>query len=217
MNKILSGLLLCLSVLSFTGCWGTTSTDTTTEEPEVVVTEPPQDTLDYYKVLDKTANLNNSKDRYNLANDSAKKWQADAKLLLVSTKYSNSLAETGVVDRFLFSSDIRPDLYFAIDIARDNIDRYTRNLIYVEDYALKSGVMPIPLKYWKTTANEALEIADAAGGAKFRKDNPNFTVTQVLSLAGGNNLAWYVVYEANNAEPFQAVIDTGSQTIIPVS
>lgn len=222
MKKIASLFLVILLMLVINGCGNTTDTSTTENTNQENTTNTENSTngqetvvLDYYKVTDKTVNLNAAKDRYNLANKYALQWQADAVLLLVSTKFNNKLSDEGAVDRYLFSSNIRPDLYFAIDIARDNIDRYTRNLVYVEDYALKSGVMPIPLRYWKTTANEALEIADAQGGAQFRKDNPNYIVTQVLSLTGGKNLAWYIVYEAPGVNSFEIIIDTWSQTVIP--
>jgi len=143
-----------------------------------------------------------------LANSFAKAWQTDAQILLVSTKYVGTLDGENVVDRFLFSSNLRPDLYFAIDISRTDITKYTRSLIYADDYVLRAGVKPIPMLYWKTTATKALEIADSKGGAQYRKDNVNYTVTEVLSLAGGNNLAWYLVYSSpDSSNVFEIIID----------
>ncbi len=212
MKKILAGLVIFSSIF-VSGC-SLFGKSQTSEEPPVVIETPPEVSLDYYKVTDINANLQSAKDRYNLANGLALKWQADAVLLLLSTRYVDSLSEDGAVDRFLFSSNIQPDVYFAIDIARDDLTRYTRNLIYVEDYALKSGVMPIPMKYFKTTSSEALEIADSMGGAQFRSDNPNYEVTMVLSLAGGNNLAWYVVYSAPGIDSFEVIVNANDRTII---
>jgi len=211
MKKTLVGLLIVLNIFVFSGCTWWSAEEV---EPEVVQEEPqPEVVLDYYKILDVDANLEFAKGRFNLANDSALEWQADAQLLLVSTKFVNSLSDIGVVDRFLFSSNIRPDLYFAIDISREDIDRYTRNLIFVEDYVLKSGVLPLPLKYWGVTANEAIEMADSMGGAQFRDDNTTYNVTQVLSLAGGNNMAWYIVYTSGE-NVFEVIIDASSSEVI---
>lgn len=172
------------------------------------------DLSDVYKVEDEEAVLAKAKDLYNLANELALDWQSDARLLLVSTRYFSSLDEEGVVDKFVFSSDLQPRYYWSIDISRDDISQYTRTLIFREDYILKEGVLNIPIKYWKVTYAAALEKADILGGYQYRRDYPSYQISQMLSLADNNNLAWYVVYTSPETEDnLRIVIDaaTGEQ------
>jgi hypothetical protein len=219
MKKYIFGILI-LS-LFLTGCWGATTDNTEVDQTTPAQTEEEQvpvveETLDYYTVTDINKDVQDAKNRYDLATGFAKEWQTDAQILLVSTKYVGSLRGDNVVDRFLYVSNLRPDLYFAIDISRMDITKYTRNLIYTDDYVLRAGVKPIPLGYWKTSATKALEIADSTGGAQYRKDNPNYQVTEVLSLAGGNNLAWYIVYSSPDTDSiYEIVIDCANGQEIP--
>ena len=166
---------------------------------------------DVYKMADQTAALEKAKELFNTANNLAKRWQSDAELLIVSTKYFSTLDDAGVVDKFIFSSDKNPDYYWSIDISREDTSKFTRTLIFRDDYIVKSDVLNIPTKYWKVTYAEALEKADMLGGYQFRKDYPSYQVSQLLSLAGGKNLAWYIVYSSPGAEaPYSIVIDAFS-------
>ncbi|MFZ5392235.1 MAG: hypothetical protein ACOZAR_03485 [Patescibacteria group bacterium] len=168
-----------------------------------------------YVVTNPADVLEKAKKSANLANEKARKWQSDAKLILLSTNYFSSLNDEGVIDKFIYTSDINTELYFSIDITRSD-QKFTRTLIYRDDYRLKSGVLPIPIKYWKITYAQALEKADMLGGYQFRKDHPNYQVSQMLSLADGKNLAWYIVYSAPGSDQsFRITIDssTGEQIL----
>ncbi|MBU0647557.1 hypothetical protein KJ855_00075 [Patescibacteria group bacterium] len=215
MKKILVVVLLS-SVLVLGGCtWfgGEKTVDDSQEgiameeevaeevtEGEVIVEENMGDLEGLYKVDNQQAVLTKAKDLFNLANDLALDWQSDALLLLVSSRYTNSLEDTEAVDKFIYTSDLRPEYYWSIEISRGDMSLYTRTLIFREDYVLKSGVKPIPLKYWQVTYAEALEKADILGGYQFRKDYPNYQVSQMLSMADDQNLAWYVTYSSIDTE-----------------
>lgn len=167
--------------------------------------------LTYYAVGDLDQVGKKSKEITTLATNLAKKWQSDAKLVLISTNYFSSLADVGVVDKFLFSSDLKSDMYWSIDISRDDINKYTRTLIYRDDYVLKAGVLPIPMKYWRINYAQSLEIADKLGGAEYRQKYPNYQVSQILSLSGGKNLAWYIVYSTtDNNDLLSVIVDASS-------
>ncbi len=220
MKKFTWYFLFCVCLLSLSGCsWsgGTDNSDNQqqTDEQNTDQTVPAQPNVtdnqpDMYKVTDSAAVLEKAKKSANLATEKAKKWQSDAKLILVSTNYFSSLDDSGVIDKFIFTSDINTELYFSIDIARSD-NKFTRTLIYRDDYRLKSGVQPIPIKYWKVNYAQAIEKADMMGGYQFRQEHPNFQVTQMLSLADNKNLAWYIVYSATGSDQsFRITIDASS-------
>ncbi len=232
MKKISLFLLPIVFAGILTGCslWGSSNenSDQTTGD-QTVATEPvnqgDNQNIDsqvdadpvggMYVVTNPADVLEKAKKSANLANEKARKWQSDAKLILLSTNYFSSLNDEGVIDKFIYSSDINTELYFSIDINRSD-QKFTRTLIYRDDYRLKSGVLPIPIKYWKITYAQALEKADMLGGYQFRKDHPNYQVSQMLSLADGKNLAWYIIYSAPGSDQsFRITIDssTGEQIL----
>jgi len=204
---------LVLPLILFLSLTGQMCASTEPEpEPEPVVEEEPQ--LNYYVVTNEVQSLENAKERFNLAFEKAREWQTEVDLMLVSVVYSNSLSDAGVFDRFLFASDLDTDWYFYIDISRTDSDVYTRSLVYRDDYVIKSDVLPIPTKYWKMSVERTLEYVDSQGGAQFRADNSDYQVEMLLSLAGGKNLAWYVVYSAPGVADYRVVIDANSGGII---
>jgi len=230
LKKIMKKITWYFSVLIFgfvlVGCGSnnnTTDQNNQSSQDQTVVAQPSDQTNiqtnntagDMYKVTSPTDVLEKAKKSANLATEKAKKWQSDAKLILLSTTYFSSLSDDSVIDKFIFTSDINTDLYFSIDVARSD-QKFTRTLIYRDDYRLKSGVQPIPIKYWKVTYAQALEKADLLGGYQFRKDHPNYQVSQMLSLADGKNLAWYLVYTAPGSDQsYRITIDssTGEQIL----
>lgn len=197
--------------LSLTGQMCGSPAEEVPTEPEVVVDEPQ---LDYYVVTNEAQSLQLAKDRFSVAFAKAQEWQTEVDLMLVSVSFVNEFSDEGAYDRFLFSSDLDPDLYFSIDILRSDPEVYTRSLIYRDDYVIKSDVKPIPIKYWNMSVEKTLELVDSQGGAEFRANNPDFKVEMLLSLAGGTNLAWYVVYSAPGATDFRTIVDANSGEII---
>ncbi|MFA4930517.1 MAG: hypothetical protein WC570_01465 [Patescibacteria group bacterium] len=212
---------LFIGILMLTGCSVFGDNDNTTDDQTDQTTiENNDNTLvseengkttddvldDVYKVEDNEQVLNKAKELFNLANDLALDWQSDAKLLLVSSKYFSSLKDDGVVDKFIFSSDLQPRYYWAIDISRSDTSKFTRTLIFRDDYILKKGVLNIPIKYWKVSYAEAMEKADILGGYQYRQDHPNYQISQMLSLADNNNLAWYIVYTSPDSEEILSIV-----------
>lgn len=181
----------------------------TNEQPEETIVTPTNEEpqLDYYLVTNEAQSLQKAKERFNLAFEKAREWQTEVDLMLVSVVFNRGLSDVGVYDRFLFSSDLDTDLYFIIDILRDDPSVFTRTLVYRNDYNIKSDVLPIPVQYWKMSVEKTLEQVDSQGGAQFRADNSAYQVDMMLSLAGGRNLAWYVVYSAPGVTPFEKIID----------
>jgi len=210
MKKVIIGSLVLFLSLTAQTCGQTQSTtDTPVNEP--VVTQPQ---LSYYVLANEAQALQSAKDRYNLAFAKAQEWQAEVDLMLVSVTFRGDLANTGVYDRFLFASDLEPDKYFSIDISREDPKIFTRSLIFREDYKIKTGVLPVPVKYWKMSVEKTLEFVDSQGGAQFRNDNSDYKVEMLLSLAGGRNLAWYVVYSAPGVKPFEMIVDANTGSVI---
>lgn len=163
-----------------------------------------------YKINDPQALLSRAKESSTKAGGLATKWQADAKLILISSNYLASYDDKGVIDQYIYSSDGQKDLLFAVNIPREDHSKFNRMLIYKEDVPLSSKVMPLPLKYWKVSYAQAIEKADAMGGYAFRQDNPNFQMSQTLSLVSGRNMAWTMIYKSANAKDFEVVIDANS-------
>ena len=137
MKKINLISAVLVSALLMAGCGSsntsnqnsqTTNDQTTTAQPannnlnsqgnssQTNTTTTTTTTSDMYKVTNPTDVLTKAKTSANLATEKAKKWQSDAKLILLSTNYFSSLSDDGVIDKFIFTSDINTDLYFSIDI-----------------------------------------------------------------------------------------------------
>jgi uncharacterized protein YceK len=133
-----------------------------------------------------------------LASEQIKKLQPTAQLVLVSMKFTNSFSDiSGLTNNFyIYKSSADPNYYYLVDSPRDGT-KPRRFLTPTEDFEFELNLMPIPLEYWKLTYVDAINKAEAIGGAEFRTKNPNWEVTEVLGLpAGQSKLAWTVSYRA---------------------
>lgn len=163
-----------------------------------------------YKINDPQAILSRAKESFSKANGLATKWQTDAKLILISTNYIGDYEDKGVIDQYIFISDNQKDMLFAVNVPRDDHSKFNRMLIFKEDVPLSSKVKPLPLQYWKINYAQALEKADAMGGYSYRRDHPNFQMSQTLSLVENRNMAWTMIYKSQDGKDFEVVLDSSS-------
>ena len=143
--------------------------------------------------------------------------QPDAVLVLVSSKYINSLSNTfGLsTNYYIYSSVSKPDYYFLVNVPRNNLDPMKRFLMPVQDFELDFSVLEIPVKYWKVNYAQALQLAEAQGGAAFRSKHKTFEVSVILARPAGKYLNWFITYKATDASGarLQIQIDSNSAEV----
>src|SRR3989344_3020265 len=143
--------------------------------------------------------------------------QPDAILVLVSSKYINSLSNTfGLsTNYYIYSSVSKPDYYFLVNVPRNNLDPMKRFLMPIQDFELDFSVLDIPAEYWKINYAKALQLAEAQGGASFRAQHKTFEASIILARPAGKQLNWFITYKATDASgaKFQAQVDAGSGAV----
>lgn len=140
--------------------------------------------------------------------------QPDAVLVLISSKYINSLSNTfGLsTNYYIYSSLSKPDYYFLVNVPRNNLDPMKRFLMPVQDFELDFSVLEIPAQYWNTNYARALQLAEAQGGASFRSAHKTFEVSAILARPAGKYLNWFITYKATDASgaKLQIQVDANS-------
>ena len=140
--------------------------------------------------------------------------QPDAVLVLISSKYINSLSNTfGLsTNYYIYSSVSKPDYYFLVNVPRNNLDAMKRFLMPIQDFELDFSVLEIPAQYWKTNYAKALQLAEAQGGASFRSQHKTFEVSVILARPAGKFLNWFITYKAtdNSQAKLQIQVDANS-------
>jgi len=140
--------------------------------------------------------------------------QPDAVLVLISSKYINSLSNTfGLsTNYYIYSSVAKPDYYFLVNVPRNNLDPMKRFLMPIQDFDLDFSVLEIPAQYWKTNYAKALQLAEAQGGASFRSAHKTFEVSVILARPAGKYLVWFITYKATDASgaKLQVQVDANS-------
>jgi len=146
--------------------------------------------------------------------------QPDAVLVLVSSKYINSLSNTfGLsTNYYIYSSVAKPDYYFLVNVPRNNLDPMKRFLMPVQDFELDFSVLEIPTQYWKTNYAKAVALAEAQGGASFRSQHKTFEISVILARPAGKHLSWFITYKATDASgaklQIQVDANSGEVTIV---
>jgi len=140
--------------------------------------------------------------------------QPDAVLVLLSTKYINSLSNTfGLsTNYYIYSSVSKPDYYFLVNVPRNGLDPMKRFLMPVQDFELDFSVLEIPAEYWKTNYAKALELAEAQGGANFRSQHKTFDVSVILARPAGKHLSWFITYKATDGSGAKLQVQVDANT-----
>lgn len=157
----------------------------------------------------------------------AKAIQKDVVLAAISTKYINSLSDSvGLsTNYYFFLSPTKLDYYFLVNMPRNSLEEPKRFMMLQQDFEdLGFSLLPVPFEYWKINYAKALQLAEAAGGAKFRVAHKNFEVSQILARTSGgddvtHHLQWHISYKAKDGSgallQLQVHANTGDVTLIP--
>lgn len=153
--------------------------------------------------------------------------QKDVVLAAISTKYINSLSDSvGLsTNYYFFLSPTKLDYYFLVNMPRNAMEEPKRFMMLQQDFNdLGFSLLPVPFEYWKINYAKALQLAEGAGGAKFRAGHKNFEVSQILARTSGgddvtHHLQWHISYKAkdDSGTVFQLQVhaNTGNVTLIP--
>lgn len=148
-----------------------------------------------------------------LAETKVKAWQSDAVLYHFSAKLPADLTIGQATEVYTYGSAADAYNWWTLNIS-GKTNKSVRALIPKEDY-LGTTLQPIPLKFWQSNYIEALQLAEAGGGADFRSSHPDTQV--VISLAVGepkNYLWWTVEYQSATSEPYKILINPSTKEII---
>jgi len=163
----------------------------------------------------------------NRATELTKAIQKDVVLAAISTKYINSLSdESGLsTNYYIFISPTKPDYYFLVNMPRNATEQPKRFIMLQQDFSdLGFSILPVPYEYWKINYAKALQLAEQAGGAKFRTGHKNFEVSEILARPSGGSgesyhLQWHIAYKAKDdiSTMFKVQVhaNTGAVTLIP--
>ncbi|MDP9211748.1 MAG: hypothetical protein M3N59_00505 [bacterium] len=155
--------------------------------------------------------IDEAKGRYTEALERAKKWQENAELARVYRRFSGTLAPAAPTPAiYAFSSLAEPRSTFEVEFQGDNVSDRT-----VEKQPFELLFNPVDVAGWKVPPDEALRIAEEAGGESFREAHlAGYTVLQQLSKMGAYPLQWYFRYEAGDGTDLRLEIyvnaDSGS-------
>jgi len=157
----------------------------------------------------------------------AKAIQTDVVLAAISTKYINSLSDSlGLsTNYYFFLSPTKLDYYFLVNMPRNALEQPKRFMMLQQDFDdLGFSLLPVPFDNWKINYAQALQLAEQAGGAKFRAGHKNFEVSQILARTSGgddvtHHLQWHISYKAKDESGakfnVQVHATTGEVTLIP--
>lgn len=139
--------------------------------------------------------IDEAKGRYTDALERAKKWQENAELARVYRRFSGTLAPaapTPIV--YAFSSLAQPRSTFEVEFQGENVSDRT-----AEKEPFELLFNPVDVAQWKVPPDEALRIAEEAGGESFREAHlAGYAVLQQLSKMGAHPLQWYFRYETGD-------------------
>lgn len=220
------GLLILIGSLTLSGCSlpsldkkpaTTTPSTTTTTTPA----PPPQPVVQTLLTASTTSFDQPVSQQVAAAQDKAKVWQADAVLHYVSVELPADLSLTAATDTYVFGSGKDADNWFTYSL-NEATSKSIRAVIPKADY-LGDSIVPINQSYWKMNYVEAFQLADANGGAVFRKAHTDARVTLYLSHRQPNQWLWWTVqYKASGSalltllvNPNQGeVIDSGGNQLV---
>lgn len=193
--------------LSFPSCSkNDTATPETTETGAVLPSEP-------LAAADVTSLDSTITGVYEGAEAKAKEWKSDANLYLVSVKVPSDLSLNSSTLTYAYGSTNVPNDWWTYSWS-EATNKYVRALVPKEDY-LGEIASPINRQYWRTNYVEAFQIAQANGGATFRKANKNATVVLSLSQSEPKGWLWWTVeYKTGSGDSLKVRINPNDKTVV---
>ncbi len=150
--------------------------------------------------------------------------QNDAELIVMASKYRNSLSNTYglLTNYYIFTSISEPGFYYLVNVPRNGLSNPVRFIVPIQDFNLNFDLLPIPFKYWQINYAKALQLAETQGGGDiFRTRHESFDVSAILAIpVGGQHLTWSVTYKATDNSgdllKIQVHASTGAVEIMPL-
>lgn len=148
--------------------------------------------------------------------------KTDLQLTIVSSKFINTLANTGLdTNWYIYTTPSDPANFYLINMPR-NGSPAKRIIMPKTDFNFDFDVLPIPMDQWKKSYADALVAAEQRGGATFRSQHKTFEVSIILAYpAAGQQqqLSWSVAYKATDASgaSFKVQVNaaTGDAVVVP--
>ncbi|MEX2043336.1 MAG: hypothetical protein WD926_00395 [Patescibacteria group bacterium] len=153
--------------------------------------------------------IEQSKERYTESLERAKKWHDNAELARVYRRFTGTLAPSSPTPlTYAFSSLAEPKSTFEVSFRGDDV---TERTVKKEPFELLFN--PVNVAQWKVPPDEALRIAEEAGGEGFREEHlAGYTVLQQLSKMGAHPLQWYFRYDAGDGSRIRLDIYVNAET-----
>ncbi|MBI4023189.1 hypothetical protein HY375_03445 [Candidatus Berkelbacteria bacterium] len=214
-------LLVAVVVLTLTGCGlkqstsdtnqDASSTGSSSEDP--AATDPGTEDLTAIPTFEHDAAL----DRHLAsATAAALEWQSDAVLHYVSVELPASLARDSGNEVYVFGSEQDAANWWTYSLSQAT-EKFVRAIIPKADF-LGDQVIPISTQYWKMNFAEALQLAEANGGADFRARQPGTRATLFLSQRAPRGWLWWTVeYKAPSGELFTLLVNPNRGEVIDES
>lgn len=211
--------LICLLVLPFTltGCLlKRPAVKPTTPSPEPSLVSAGSQSVQVaglnYLTADPATLAASLKANRDLADEKVKAWQADAELYHVSAKLPPNIALGQATEVYSYGS--KNDVYnwWTLNWSGKS-GKSVRALIPKEDY-LGSELKPIPRQFWKLDYIEAIQLADAAGGADYRARNGDSQIAASLAVGEPKGYLWWTVeYQSSTSDAWRILINPATKEL----
>ncbi|HEY8108810.1 MAG TPA: hypothetical protein VIF43_02270 [Patescibacteria group bacterium] len=164
--------------------------------PDVIATKTPSP-------------IEQSKERYTESLERAKRWQSNAELVRVHRKFSGTLAPSSPTPlMYAFSSLADPKSTFEVVYQGDDVSERT-----TKKQPFELLFNPINVAQWKVAPDDALRLAEEAGGEAFREQHlAGYTLLQQLSKVGAHPLQWFFQYDAGDGTKARLEIYVNAET-----
>lgn len=146
------------------------------------------------------------------AANKVKAWKEDAVLHHISVTLPANLEVGQATEVYTYGSASDAYNWWTLNIS-GKTGKSVRAIIPKEDF-LGTELKPIPMQFWKINYVEALQLAEANGGADYRANHPGSTI--VLSLAVGEPrqyLWWTVEYQAGD-QSFKILVNPATKEVM---
>lgn len=135
----------------------------------------------------------------------ASSWQGDVALYAVSVKIDPTLNKDKNTEIYIFGSSQNSDYWYTVSYVADQ--KSTRAAVFKEDY-LPNLTSPVKKDFWKTNFVSVFQTAEKSGGKTFREQNPNFSISLLLSVSKPKDWLWWEVeYKTEGKDALKFRID----------
>lgn len=194
--RIIGVIVAGVAVLGIAGCGKQPNAG---PAPDIIATKTPNP-------------IEQSKERYTESLERAKAWQQNAELARVYRKYSGTLAPSSPTPLvYAFSSLADPKSTFEVEFQGEDVSDRT-----AKKQPFELLFNPIDVAQWKVAPEDALRIAEEAGGEAFREDHlAGYRVLQQLSKMGSHPLQWYFRYDAGDGSGarLEVYVNAGTKAV----